>query len=61
MMETEDECVAAADGLNGADLGGRAIAVRVAEPRPAATGDLDARQGPRRFALARPRARRQRE
>ncbi len=62
MMETEEECVTAAEALNGADLGGRPIAVRVAEPRPSVgAAEGEARQGPKRFALARPRARRQRE
>jgi RNA recognition motif-containing protein len=62
MMETEEECVQAADALNGSDLGGRSIAVRVAEPRPtSAGGDPEARQGPKRFALARPKGRRTRE
>ncbi len=61
MMETEEECVHAAEALNGAEVGGRPIAVRVAEPRPSAGADVEHRQGPKRFALARPRARRQRE
>ncbi|MEO1089280.1 MAG: RNA-binding protein [Pseudomonadota bacterium] len=64
MMETEAACVQAADALNGTDVGGRSIAVRVAEPRPSATGaerDDDVRPGPKRFALARPRARRARD
>lgn len=62
MMETAEECAQAADALNGTELGGRPIAVRVAEPRPSAGGaEADQRQGPKRFALARPRARRQRE
>ncbi|MFW5680170.1 MAG: RNA recognition motif domain-containing protein [Pseudomonadota bacterium] len=64
MMENEAHCVTAADALNGSELGGRNIAVRVAEPRPtgaSAGADGEGRQGPKRFALARPRARRARE
>jgi RNA recognition motif-containing protein len=61
MMETEAECVQAAEALNGSDLGGRPIAVRVAEPRPTPAADAEGRQGPKRFALARPKGRRTRE
>ncbi len=61
MMETEEECVQAAEALNGAELGGRPIAVRVAEPRPNGAAEAEQRGGPKRFALARPRSRRQRE
>ncbi|TVQ37225.1 MAG: RNA-binding protein [Geminicoccaceae bacterium] len=66
MMENEGHCVTAAEALNGAELGGRNIAVRVAEPRPNAANndrgrDNEGRQGPKRFALARPRARRARD
>lgn len=64
MMENEAHCVTAAEALNGTEVGGRPIAVRVAEPRPSATGernDGEMRQGPKRFALARPRTRRLRE
>jgi len=61
MMETAEECVQAAEALNGFDLGGRPIAVRVAEPRPSAGGEAEGRHGPKRFALARPKGRRTRE
>ena len=60
MMEREEHCVQAAAALNGTEVGGRAIAVRVAEPRPSGgdRGDGEGRAGPRRFALSRPRVRR---
>lgn len=44
-MESEAECEQAIEKLNGSDVGGRPLAVRMAEDRP-----RPARSGPDRFA-----------
>lgn len=57
IMESAEACQAAADEMNSTDLGGRSLAVRVAEPRRRNERfrEDDDRQGPKRFALARAR------
>jgi RNA recognition motif-containing protein len=48
-MQSEDDAQAAIQKFNGADLGGRALVVNEAKPKPAfAGGGRDGGQGPRR-------------
>ena len=60
MMDKEESCQAAVDALSGYDMDGRALAVRIAEPRNRVQdrSDGEVRHGPKRFALARNRPRR---
>lgn len=60
MMSSEEACEKAAEDLNGTEVGGRTLAVRVAETRPPQRSRDEQTVGPKRFALARPRARRPR-
>ena len=48
-MQSEDEAQAAIQRFNGTDMGGRALVVNEAKPKPAfAGGGRDGGQGPRR-------------
>jgi cold-inducible RNA-binding protein len=47
-MQSEEDAQTAIQRLNGADLGGRALVVNEAKPKPAFTGGGGDGQGPRR-------------